>query len=55
MNSEVCDVEEGKQNYGEEARKSYKSVDAKYAKVEEEDGEFDEVDHDGIDDRRGRK
>jgi hypothetical protein len=48
LNPEVRDVEEAEKSYGEVARISHESVDAKYAEVEQEDGEFDEVDHEGI-------
>jgi hypothetical protein len=53
LNPDICDVEEGEQSYAEVARKSYESVDAKDAEVEEEDGQFDEVDHERVHQRRG--
>jgi hypothetical protein len=52
LDTEVRDVEEGEEDDGEVAREPEGPVDTEYAEVEEEDGDFDIVDYDRVDDGR---
>jgi hypothetical protein len=52
LDTEVSDVEEREEDDGKVARESQGPVDPEYAEVEEEDGDFDTVDHDRVDDGR---